>query len=47
MFENIVLKRIFERMSDEGTGDWRKLRKSNDAAYSVYSYTRALIRTIP
>jgi hypothetical protein len=35
MFENRVLRRIFERKRDEVTGEWRKLH--NEELHDLYS----------
>jgi hypothetical protein len=43
VFENRVLKNIFEPKRDEGTGEWRKLH--NEELHDLYS-SPSIIRTI-
>jgi hypothetical protein len=43
VFENRVLRRIFEPRRDEVTGDWRKLH--NEELHNLYSSPN-IIRTI-
>jgi hypothetical protein len=43
VFENRVLRRIFDQKRDEETGGWRKLH--NEELYDLY-YTPSIIRLI-